>query len=61
MGNVDLLQKNEVKYMDMHLNRRLTWAKRIKHKGTVQIKSETNALANQKKVNTINRKQTLSV
>jgi metal-sulfur cluster biosynthetic enzyme len=30
MGNVDLLQKNEVKYLGMHLDRRLKWAKHIK-------------------------------
>jgi hypothetical protein len=29
MGSVDLPQKNEVKYLDMHLDRRLTWAKHI--------------------------------
>jgi hypothetical protein len=32
MGNVDLAQKNEVKYLGMHLDRRLTWAKNIKSK-----------------------------
>jgi hypothetical protein len=32
MGNVDLPQKNEVKYLGMHLDRRLTWAKHIKTK-----------------------------
>jgi hypothetical protein len=32
MGNVDLTQKNEVKYQGMHLGRRLTWAKQIKTK-----------------------------
>jgi hypothetical protein len=32
MGNVDLPQKNEVKCLGMHLNRRLTWAKHIKTK-----------------------------
>jgi hypothetical protein len=32
MGNVDLPQKNEVKYLCMHLNSRLTWAKHIKSK-----------------------------
>jgi hypothetical protein len=29
MGNVDLPQKNEVKYLSMHLDRRLTWAEHI--------------------------------
>jgi hypothetical protein len=32
MGNVDPPQKNEVKYLVMHLDRRLTWAKHIKTK-----------------------------
>jgi hypothetical protein len=30
MGSVDLPQKNEVKYLGMHLDRRLTWAKHKK-------------------------------
>jgi hypothetical protein len=29
-GNFQLLQENEVKYLDMHLDRRLTWAQHIK-------------------------------
>jgi hypothetical protein len=32
MGNVELPQKNEVKCLGMHLDRRLTWAKHIKSK-----------------------------
>jgi hypothetical protein len=32
MGSVDLPQKNEVKYLGMHLERRLTWTKHIKTK-----------------------------
>jgi hypothetical protein len=32
MNSVDLPQKNEVKYLGMHLDRRLTWAKHIKTK-----------------------------
>jgi hypothetical protein len=32
MGNVDLPQKNEAKYLGMHIDRRLTWAKHIKPK-----------------------------
>jgi hypothetical protein len=32
IGSVDLPQKNEVKYLAMHLVRRLTWAKHIKTK-----------------------------
>jgi hypothetical protein len=38
MGNVDLPQKNEVKYLGMHLDRRLTWAKHIKTKRKVNKK-----------------------
>jgi hypothetical protein len=32
MGTVALRQKNEVKILGMHLDRRLTWAKHIKTK-----------------------------
>jgi hypothetical protein len=32
MGDVDLLQENEVKYLGVHLDRRLTWTKHIKTK-----------------------------
>jgi hypothetical protein len=32
MGCVDLPQKNEVKYLGMHLDKRLTWAKHMKYK-----------------------------
>jgi hypothetical protein len=32
MGNVDPPQKNEVKYLGMYLDRRVTWAKHIKTK-----------------------------
>jgi hypothetical protein len=32
MDNVVLSQKNEVKYLGMHLHKRLTWAKHIKSK-----------------------------
>jgi hypothetical protein len=32
IGNVVLPQNNEAKYLDMHLDRRLTWAKHIKAK-----------------------------
>jgi hypothetical protein len=32
MGSVDLLQRNEVKYLGMHPDRRLTWEKHIKTK-----------------------------
>jgi hypothetical protein len=30
MGNVDLPQKNEVKYLGMYLDRKRTWSKHIK-------------------------------
>jgi hypothetical protein len=58
MGTVDLPQKNEVKYLSMHLDRRLTWAKHIKTKRK-QLNQEraTNALAT-RKIDVINRKQT---
>jgi hypothetical protein len=52
MGSVDAPQKNEVKYLGMHLK-----AHKNKKK-TAQPKSETNALATRKKVKAINRKQT---
>jgi hypothetical protein len=39
VGNVDLPQRNEAKYLGMHLNRRLTWAKHIKTK-TKEINQE---------------------
>jgi hypothetical protein len=32
MGSVELRQKNDVRLLDMHLDRRLTWAKCIKTK-----------------------------
>jgi hypothetical protein len=32
MGDVALPQKNNVKYLGVHLDRRLTWAKHIKAK-----------------------------
>jgi hypothetical protein len=32
MGSVDIPQKNEVKYLSMYLERRLTWAKHVKTK-----------------------------
>jgi hypothetical protein len=59
-GNVDLPQKNEVKYLSMHLDRWLTWGKHIKKKKTFQPKSETNALPT-RKINTINWKQTTPI
>jgi hypothetical protein len=49
-------QKNEVKYLDMHLDRRREAHQVLKE--TAQPKSETNALATRKKINTVNRKQT---
>jgi hypothetical protein len=56
MGNVDLPQKNEVKYLGMHLDRRLTWAEHIITKKKAQSKSGTNSLPIPNKINTINRK-----
>jgi hypothetical protein len=41
MGDVELPQKNDVKYLGVHLDRRLTWAKHIKaKKKTAQPKGE---------------------
>jgi hypothetical protein len=58
MDNVHLLQKPEVKYLAMHLDRRLDMGKAHQiQKETAQPKSETNELATQKKINTIHRKQ----
>jgi hypothetical protein len=58
MSNVDLPQKNEMKYLGMHLDRRLTRAKHIKSKRKqTQLKSETNALAT-RKIKTIDIKET---
>jgi hypothetical protein len=58
MGNVDLPEKNEVKYLGMHLDRRRKMGKahQVRNK-TAQRKSKTNELVNLK-INTINRKQT---
>jgi hypothetical protein len=39
MGNVDLTQKYEVKYLGMHPDRRLTWAKHSKTKGKQLIQN----------------------
>jgi hypothetical protein len=67
MGNVDVPQRNKLKYLDIHLDRRLTWAKHIKTTTTTTTrtkaarpKSETNALAT-RKITSINRKQTPSI
>jgi hypothetical protein len=43
MGNVGLPQKNEVKYLGMHLDRRLT-----NQNKTAQPEKETNALTSRK-------------
>jgi hypothetical protein len=52
IGNVALPQNNEVKYLSMHLDRRLTWAKHIKAEINQQVKK--NVLATRKKINAIN-------
>jgi hypothetical protein len=45
MGNVDLTQKSEVKYLGMHLDRILTWEKHIKPKRKqLNLKAKTNWL-----------------
>jgi hypothetical protein len=40
VGNFDLPQKNEVKYLDMHLVRRLVWKMNLKRKKTAQPKAK---------------------
>jgi hypothetical protein len=55
MNNVALPQVNEVKYLGMLLDRRLTWAKHIKMKRK-QLNLK-NVLATGKTINTIDRKQ----
>jgi hypothetical protein len=58
MGNVDLPQKNEVKYLHMHLHRRLTWAEHIKTKRKeLKQKPKQNELVT-RKINPCNIKQT---
>jgi hypothetical protein len=63
MSPVDLPQKNEVKYLGMHLGRRLTWEKHIEtRRKQFNLKEKyVYALATRKKINTINRKQTASI
>jgi uncharacterized protein YaeQ len=56
MVNVDLSQNNEMKYLGMHLDRRLTWTKHIKSKiNQANLKSKQ-CTGSCKKINTINRR-----
>jgi hypothetical protein len=63
MGNVDLPQKNGVKYMGMHLDKSLALVKQKSSKPNkrAQLKSKTNAMSTRKKIITMNRKQKLPV
>jgi hypothetical protein len=55
MGSAAQPQKIEVKYLDIHLDRRLTWAKHIKAKrNQLNVKVKRNVLATRNKINTIN-------
>jgi hypothetical protein len=60
MFSVDLPQKNEVKYLGMHLDGRLTLARHIKNQRNRSNRKQTNAMAT-RKVSTINRKLTLLI
>jgi hypothetical protein len=61
MGSVDLPQKTEVKYLGMHLGRRLTWEKHIEtRRKQFNLKEKYVYALATRKINIINRKQTAS-
>jgi hypothetical protein len=59
MGNVDVPQKNEEKFVGKHLDRRLTWANLIKFRiKEDNLKAKQIHFSTRKKMNAFIRKQT---
>jgi hypothetical protein len=60
ISDVQLPQSDEVKYLDLHLDRRLTWHKHIFHQEeTTRPYPNQNALAARTKVPTLHHQQTI--